>query len=56
MGNRAVYYGDCKSPYSAPADGKSAGTGVLYYYTPTQNSIYIRKVKSYKDLYRNLGF
>ena len=31
-------------------------TSVLYYYTPTQNSIYIRKVKSYKDLYRNLGF
>ena len=31
-------------------------SSVLYYYTPTQNSIYIRKVKSYKDLYRNLGF
>ena len=31
-------------------------TSVLYYYTPTHNSIYIRKVKSYKDLYRNLGF
>ena len=27
MGNRAAYYGDCKSPYSAPADCKSAGTG-----------------------------
>ena len=31
-------------------------TSVLYYYTPTQNSIYIRKINSYKDLYRNLGF
>jgi hypothetical protein len=29
MGNRAVYYGDCKSPYSAPADCKSAGTGAF---------------------------
>ena len=28
MGNRAAHYGDCKSPYSTPADGKSAGTGV----------------------------
>jgi hypothetical protein len=26
MRNRAAYYGDCKSPYSAPADCKSAGT------------------------------
>ena len=25
MRNRATYYGDCKSPYSAPADCKSAG-------------------------------
>ena len=31
-------------------------TSVLYYYTPTQNNIYIRKINSYKDLYRNLGF
>ena len=26
MRNRATYHGDCKSPYSAPADCKSAGT------------------------------
>jgi hypothetical protein len=29
MRNRATYHGDCKSPYSAPADCKSAGTGGL---------------------------
>ena len=31
MGNRAAHYGNCKSPYSAPADGKSAGTDDLHY-------------------------
>ena len=41
MGNRAVYYGDCKSPYSAPADCKSAGTGFM---ENTMNRLYIRTV------------
>ena len=31
-------------------------SSVLYYYTPTQSSIYIRKINTYQDLYRNLGF
>ena len=29
MGKRVTYFGDCKSPSSAPADGISAGTGEL---------------------------
>ena len=31
-------------------------SSVLYHYTPTQSSIYIRKINTYQDLYRNLGF
>jgi len=32
-------------------------SSILYYYLPDgSNNIYIRKINTYKDLYRNLGF
>ena len=36
MGRSDTYFGDCKSPYSRPADCKSAGTGGLIDDKPEQ--------------------
>ena len=44
MGNRAVYYGDCKSPYSAPADCKSAGTGAVASFVASTTGIMTDKL------------
>ena len=35
MGRHDTYFGDCKSPYSAPANCKFAGTGLRDRYDPT---------------------
>jgi hypothetical protein len=43
MGRRDTYFGDCKSPYSAPANCKFARTGLRDRYDPTnpQHASYI---------------
>ena len=44
MRDRATYHGDCKSPYSAPADCKSAGTGAVASFVASTTGIMTDKL------------